>query len=589
MGKLYSPQPYSLLAVVVTALALVLSSGNTHVPARSYLVQGQDLETVNRLVSAYGGKVTSQLHVINGVAADLPVHRVAALLRESAVSSITPNAPVALVANGSGNVAESDFPEVIGADVVWDHGQIGSGVTVAVVDTGIGNHTGLNKDTEGKSGRIVGWIDLVDEKPQPHDPNGHGSHVAGIIANSQIGPDGDWNGVAPGVNLVGVRVLDSTGGGTYERVIGGIQWVIDHQAEYNIQVMNLSLVANVQSPYWADPLNQTVMRAWEAGITVVVAAGNGGPAPMSIGVPGNTPYVITVGAFTDSYTPLDWNDDYLAPFSAAGPTLDAFVKPDLVAPGAHMVSTMLPHAFLVKNEQAKKQTSQYYSVAGTSQATAAVSGVAALTVAQHPGISPDEVKYRLMYTAFPWIDLASSDALYSVWQQGAGRLNAPGAVLDAVIGVANLGMDLSADLAGTAHFQGFSYFDETAEEFRLLGDFSEWAGGYGNWAGGYGNWAGGYGNWAGGYGNWAGGFGNWAGGLGNWAGGYGNWAGGYGNWAGGYGNWAGGYGNWAGGYGNWAGSYGSSEFAAAFVNWTEGTMATAWSATQNWLGGLSDE
>src|SRR4029450_11288765 len=142
----------------------------------------------------------------------------------------------------------------------------------------------------------------------------------------------------PGVKLVGIRVLDETGAGTYEQVIQGIQWALDHQDQYNIRVMNLSLVSPVQSPYWADPLNQAVMRAWAEGITVVVAAGNAGPGPMTVGVPGNNPYVTPRGAFPDNFTPGNWNDDYIAPFSASGPTLDGFAKPDLVAPGAHMVS-----------------------------------------------------------------------------------------------------------------------------------------------------------------------------------------------------------------------------------------------------------
>jgi serine protease AprX len=386
-----------------------------------------------------------------------------------------------------------------------------------------------------------------------------------------------------------VRVLDEQGIGSYERVIQGIQWVLEHRDEYNIKVINLSLVSQASSPYWADPLDQAVMKAWAEGITVVVAAGNDGPGAMTIGVPGNTPYVITVGAFTDNYTPYNWNDDYLTPFSAAGPTLDGFVKPDLIAPGAHIVSTMLPGTNLVKDHQANRVNSHYFSMAGTSQATAVVSGIAALMLSHDSNLTPDEVKYRLMYTAFPWLDLDTTDALYSMWQQGAGRVNAHDAVYSETSGTANAGMDIWSDISGDQHYEGFSYYDEELGEFRLKGIFNDWAGGYGNWAGnydnkagGYGNWAGGYGNWAGGYGNWAGGYGNWAGGYGNWAGGYGNWAGGYGNWAGGYGNWAGGYGNWAGGYGNWAGSYGDASFAENFANWQD--TFSNWAGTIQWIG-----
>jgi hypothetical protein len=193
-------------------------------------------------------------------------------------------------------------------------------------------------------------------------------------------------------------------------------------------------------------------------------------------------------------------------------------------------------------------------MAGTSQASAVVSGLAALTLAQNPDLTPDQVKYRLMVTAFPWINVDTTYALYSLWQQGAGRVNAPDAVFGELDGSANSGMDIWADIADDEHYEGYTYFDEESGEFRLRGEYENWAGGYGAWAGDYGPWIGGYGAWAGGYGAWAGGYGAWAGGYGAWAGGYGAWAGGYGAWAGGYGAWAGGYGAWAGGYGAWAGN-----------------------------------
>ena len=98
-----------------------------------------------------------------------------------------------------------------------------------------------------------------------------------MIANSQIGADGEWNGVAPGVDLVGIRVADKDGYATYENVIQGIQWAVEHQEEYNIRVINFSMSAPVRSPYWGDPINQALMFAWYKGMVVVTAAGNTGP------------------------------------------------------------------------------------------------------------------------------------------------------------------------------------------------------------------------------------------------------------------------------------------------------------------------
>jgi len=587
-------RPLTITLIIILIAGLAMASAPMASRSLSLIIQGADVETVARIVSAYGGTVTSRLEVIDAVGALLPERAIANLRLEPGVKAILPNAAVKLADNGDSlPIPATDYADVVGADIVWEQGTIGKDVTVAIVDTGLGKHPGLDKNSEGKKrNRIIGWMDFVQGSAAPRDPNGHGTHIAGIIANSQVGPDGEWNGIAPGVGLVGVRVLDSQGYGTYEKVIQGIQWVIQNKDPLNIRVLNLSLVSTVQSPYWADPLNQAVMQAWAQGITVVVAAGNSGPGAMSIGVPGNNPYVITVGAFTDNYTPNDWGDDYLAPFSAAGPTLDGFVKPDVVAPGAHMVSLMLPNSYIAKNHEANRTSPHYFTMAGTSQAAAVVSGIAALSLSHNPDLSPDQVKYRVMQTAFPWINLDTTEALYSLWQQGSGRVNAPDAVYADVSGTANNGLDIWADMSGEGHYEGFSYYDEASGEFRLRGEFSDWtggygawAGGYGAWAGGYGAWAGGYGAWAGGYGAWAGGYGAWAGGYGAWAGGYGAWAGGYGAWAGGYGAWAGGYGAWAGGYGAWAGSYGDPTFAERFTNWQDefGVWIGSIPWTGNWV------
>jgi serine protease AprX len=593
-----------LLALPLAPIHATQTSG----VQQSFIVQGLSTEAVARLVERYGGAVTSHLNVINAVGALLTPEMAQSLRAAPGVKAVVPNAAVRLVSDGPEDdddddeeeggpgrqTPATDYPDVVGADLVWQNGVTGRGVTVAVVDTGLAPHRGLVRGIDGRRQRIIGWADFVDGRRKLRDPNGHGTHVAGIIANSQLGADGEWNGVAPGVNLVSVRVLDETGFGTYQHVIQGIQWVIARKDRLNIRVMNLSLVSPVQSPYWADPLNQAVMQAWANGIVVVAAAGNTGPGAMSIGVPGNNPYAITVGAFTDHYTPTDWDDDYITPFSAAGPTLDAFVKPDVIAPGAHIVSTMLPNSYLARHHQANQVSNQYFSMAGTSQATAVTSGIAALMLSNNSALTPDQVKYRLMYTALPWVDPATTEAGYSVWQQGAGRVNAPDAVMaNDISGLANRGLDIQADIAGTQHYEGYSYYDETTGQFRLRGDFSNWtggygswAGGYGSWAGGYGSWAGGYGSWAGGYGSWAGGYGSWAGGYGSWAGGYGSWAGGYGSWAGGYGSWAGGYGSWAGGYGSWAGGYGSAEFAERFVNWVDGAGYGSWAGDIQWVGNV---
>jgi serine protease AprX len=568
----------------------------------SYIIQASSAVEAARMVEQAGGIITSRLDIINSVGAQLSPAALAVLQRTPTLTRITPNYPASgsdLVLEGpSKKTPSTDYPDVTGADMVWQQGVTGQGIGVAVLDTGIAPHPALLVDFKGRERKLVGWVDFIEKnKKNPHDPNGHGTHIAGVIANSQLGADNEYNGMAPAIDLVGVRVLDQTGQGSYETIIQGIQWVIQNKEKYHIRVINLSLQTNVQSPYWADPLNQAVTRAWAEGIVVVTVAGNNGPNPMTISVPGNNPYAITVGAFTDNYTPADWSDDYITPFSAAGPTLDGFAKPDLIAPGAHIVSTLSPGSYIARNHEANWVNGFYFSMAGTSQAAAVVTGTVALMLSHNPSLTPDQVKYRLMVTAMPWVKPDSSDVLYSIWQQGAGRLNAYDAVMSEdpqTRGEANDGMDILADLNGDQHYEGYSYYDEAAGLFRLhgtedwTGSFGAWSGSFGAWSGSFGAWSGSFGAWSGSFGAWSGSFGAWSGSFGAWSGSFGAWSGGFGAWSGGFGAWSGGFGAWSGGFGAWSGSvpWAASELAdPAFVNnFLNGVtpLATQKSASIKW-------
>ncbi|MEM8860442.1 MAG: S8 family serine peptidase, partial [Chloroflexota bacterium] len=596
-----------LAGVILITAGNIPATASAPLPLESWIIQGESTEQIKALVESHGGEVTSELTIINGAGVMLPADKAEQLNQMQGIT-VTPNhGVVGIQSVGDDEDPETavnndvhqtaDYSEVTGANQVWEEGITGAGVTVAVLDTGVHRFRGIKKDSN-KEDRIVAWKDVIREANlirkhgeipenatfRPKDPNGHGTHIAGIIANSEKGKDDkNWMGIAPDANLLPVRVLNRKGKGTYESVILGIQYVIENREEYDVRVMNLSLVSNVQSPYWADPLNQAVMAAWDSGIVVVAAAGNSGSDPLTISVPGNNPYVITVGAFTDNFTPDQWNDDYITPFSAAGPTHDAFIKPDVVASGAHMVSLMHKNAYLAKEYPDNFFGKRYSTLAGTSQATAVTSGVVALMLQENPDLTPDEVKYRVKQSALLWLDEETGFPNYSVWQQGAGRVNAVDAVFAEMEGAANEGLDIQADLAGEEHYLGWTYYDEELEMFMVhniddsgfgswAGNYFAWNGGFGSWAGGFGSWAGGFGSWAGGFGSWAGGFGSWAGGFGSWAGGFGSWAGGFGSWAGGFGSWAGGFGSWAGGFGSWAGGFGSwagntDPFASGFGSW----------------------
>ena len=571
-------------SVVIFVLLAVMVVGITPAtPAVRVIVQGSDTESAIAAVEANSGRVTAEITIINAVVAEVPQRYLSRLATAPGVVRVTPDRQVEV----AGGQADVEFVKAIGVSQVWANGNLGQGVTVAILDSGI-DHTfnGLRHPPSGNGNRILAYYDALTgtlyRPPRlnrsPGDPNGHGTHIAGVIGNSTYEhQDGEYQGVAPAVNLVAVRVLDENGVGSYADVLQGIQWVVQNKDTYGIDVLNISLYAMPVAPYWADPYNLAVMAAWQAGIVVVASAGNNGPDPLTIGVPGNTPYIITVGAFTDNYTPEDLGDDYMPPFSACGPTLDAFVKPDLIAPGAHVVSLMRPNTVLSNSYPQNRVNGRYFRMTGTSVSAAVVSGIVALMLSENPNLTPDQVKYRLTMTARPQFSEYTGEAAYSIWQQGAGRVWAPDAVYSDLEGTANQGLNIDLDLAGIEHYEGWSWYDPELGQFVIRDEgFNSWAGGYNSWAGGYTSWAGGYTSWAGGSTNWSGGFNSWAGGYNSWAGGYNSWAGGYNSWAGGYNSWAGGYHSWAGGYNSWAGGY---------TSWAGGY--NSWAGFQSWAGGYN--
>ena len=219
-------------------------------------------------------------------------------------------------------------------------------------------------------------------------------------------------------------------------------------------MLNLSFSAEPVSLYWDDPLNQAVMAAWQSGLVVVAAAGNGGPNPGTIGVPGDVPYIVTVGALSDGFTPVDPADDYLTTFSSAGPTDEAHIKPDLVAPGGHILGLMdWDDTFLGSFFPEARRTFPYFEISGTSPAAAIVSGVVALMLEDAPQLTPDEVKCKLIASALPAVD-GTGDLAYSVFQQGAGLVDAAGATINPQSGCANQGLDIGRDLSGAEHYVG---------------------------------------------------------------------------------------------------------------------------------------
>jgi serine protease AprX len=301
------------------------------------------------------------------------------------------------------------------------------GFSVAIIDSGIRPHADLPLN------RIRAFKDFVTGGSVPVDNCGHGTHVAGIVAGDGLSSDGLYAGIAPGADIVALRVLGDDCSGDTSDVIDALEWIGRHHELYRIKVVSLSLGHAVLESIFTDPLVQAVERLSRKGVVVVTAAGNRGINPATdlpgyggVGVPCNAPSSICVGS-VDTLGSPEFDDDRVSDSSARGPTrFDLLAKPDLVAPGVNIVSLAVPGSRLF-NELAHlrvpdaKGLPQYFMLSGTSMAAPAVAAAAALLLRETPGLSANTVKLALQFTAriVPLTDVLS---------QGAGALNIAGAL-----------------------------------------------------------------------------------------------------------------------------------------------------------------
>lgn len=430
----------------------------------SYLLQAKNMDVLHNALKKMRITPSHELSIINSYAVTVSDSQLKAL-KEYGDFKVTKNSAVKL----SGSIASASLEQVsvvnkiVNATSVHQTSNYGAGITMAFLDTGLRQMNGLRSDVYGLQ-KTYGTYDAINNKPLNNDNeiNGHGTHVSSIAGNSELDIHGNPMGVAPNARMVGIKAFDFEGKGTYADIIRGIDWALKYKDRLNIRVLNMSFSGPPRSYYWDDPLNQAVMKAWQSGIVVVASAGNKGPDPMSIGVPGNNPYIITVGAMTDNYTPDDRSDDKLTSFSSAGPTVEGFVKPDLVAPGGHMVGLLPSNTRLAKDHPESHDGGKYFTMSGTSQATAVVTGVVALMLSNDPTLTPDDVKCRLVTTAQPAV-LKDGTPAYSVFQQGAGLVNAQTALSSQQTQCANQALDIEKDLTGVQHYGGPAAMSEDGE------------------------------------------------------------------------------------------------------------------------------
>lgn len=328
-------------------------------------------------------KLKHKFDIIPGVALNLTKKQISQLEKSDLIQQVEYDAPVHATldtasssfgvtkartdfnVNGDGNNAPTTYST--------------SDVVVAVIDSGIDSS---HVDLDG--GKVIAWKDWVNNRTTPYDDNGHGSHVAGIVAGTGEG-NPSYKGVAPGAALIGLKVLDSTGRGTMSNVTAAIDWAVTNKAKYNIRIISLSLGTDASSD-GTDSTSVAINNAFNAGIVPIVAAGNAGPGKATIGSPGAAAKALTVGALGD----LGEKGYFLADFSSRGLTADGRVKPDIAAPGYQITSVQA------------NSTNKYIAYSGTSMATPFTSGTAALILDANPSLTASQVVNLIISTAQDW-------------------------------------------------------------------------------------------------------------------------------------------------------------------------------------------
>jgi serine protease AprX len=355
---------------------------------------------------------------------------------------VHPRRPSTGVSSWKSGQLTSLYPQEVNATSVWHAGGSGRGITVAVLDSGVAADGDLG-------GRVLASVGFAGAHDSTHpDRGGHGTHIAGTIAGSGYKSAGEYVGMAPNANVVDVQVLDQNGNGRVSSVLRGMEWVLAHQAQFNIRVMNMSFGAPSAGSYKFDPFCAAAEVAWKKGIVVVTAAGNLGPSNGKVESPGISPYVVTVGS-TDDHGTLTLTTDTLGWWSSWGTPQDSTARPDLVAPGRRVASVYVPGSTLATHLPdhvvIAGNGSKYFRLTGTSMSTAVVSGAAALVLEHQPSLKPDQVKKILTSTtrAFGTVAMPAG--------AGTGVLDAYSAWGSDVRGSSNAGQRLSDGAARTLY------------------------------------------------------------------------------------------------------------------------------------------
>ena len=361
------------------------------------------------------GRLIGNLPIIHGLALSLTAAQARSLAANPGVHAVSLNTTVTTeslpfhMIPGEGLSArelQTTYDQTLGVLPLWRFGVTGTGVGVAVVDTGVDGALPDFATRDHRGSRVVASAVANADATTATDSYGHGTDVAGIIAgNGENRGSGDplhgqYIGVAPNANLISIKVSDETGKASLLDVIYGLQFAVAHQSQFNIRVINLSLDSTTPQSYKTDPLDAAVENAWMHGIVVVAAAGNRGTQSDAVQYsPANDPYAITVGA-VDENGSANPSDDAIASWSSQGTTQNGVQKPDVYAPGDHIVSVLAPNsAFATSCSTCIVGNGQYIQTSGTSMAAPMISGLVADLLQVHPNWTPDQVKGVLRSSA----------------------------------------------------------------------------------------------------------------------------------------------------------------------------------------------
>jgi serine protease AprX len=377
-------------------------------------------QSVNNSLTARPGKakgVKKSFTSLKGVSAALTGSQIADLAKRPGILAITLDSKVRLSVYNNGFSSSQSWVTAAGVSDVWS-GYL-KPPAIAVVDSGVQACRADFGDTGyGCSSRVIKQVSLTSLLPNSsYDGRGHGTLVAGLAAGSRDG----YAGAAPTAPIVSIDVMDDNGMAMTSDVIAAADWILANKARYNIRVANFSLQSTVAGSFMYDPLDKAVEKLWFNGVVVVVAAGNygvdGQPTTVAY-APGNDPFVITVGASDLNGTASTRSDDFAAPWSAYGYTLDGFAKPDIGAPGRYLTGPVPSSSTMALEHPERMTTSGFMWMSGTSFASPIVAGAAAQLLAKYPSWTPDQVKGALMLTAK---STAAGTAL------GVGEVNIKGA------------------------------------------------------------------------------------------------------------------------------------------------------------------